>query len=45
MNKKSNILTDNLGWILLALASALILMAALYYITKAYNIDFGFLGI
>ena len=44
-NKKSNILTDNFGWILLALASALFFAVALYYVAKAYKIDFGFLGI
>ena len=36
-NKKSNILTDNLGWIILALIGALILILAFPSIAEGLN--------
>lgn len=36
-NKKSNIMTDNLGWILLALLLAIILILAFPSIAQGFN--------
>ena len=42
-NKRSNILTDNLGWILLALLLALILVLAFPSIAEGFDNGIGFL--
>lgn len=42
-NKKANILTDNLGWILLALVLAIILVLAFPSIAEGFDKSIDFL--